>query len=379
MGEARMERVFAPSYLWRFRCDGRACGSRCCRGWTVPVDGAARTRYETLPEAARAMVFAGLERAGETWRTRHDATGACAFLDGNGLCALQKRYGEAYLSAVCASYPRVTYRFHGFAERSLALTCPVAARRILLPSAPMRFEERLLPVRRGDGGIAPPKRALLWETSLRAVQRRCFAILQDRARPLRARMRRLGRFVEALDAGAGGAPPGEALLRVCGSAADAPFAGPPRADAFSRLRAMASLFAALYESEADYPPPRLDALARRLAREEAAAEAALYKTHAHLFEHLAVNELFLRLAPFAMAAGLSDGFKLFALRFRAVEFALLAASSAKGAPLDTEELLRMIDRTMERLDHNRRAGETLRRYTIGALGGMTCGEALAWL
>ena len=104
--ESAGERVFAPAYLWDFRCDGSACDSHCCRGWRIPVDMASWERLARLPSKARKAVFAKLtEKEGTGWETRHDKNGACAFLGKDGLCRLQITHGEEFLPDVCDSYP----------------------------------------------------------------------------------------------------------------------------------------------------------------------------------------------------------------------------------------------------------------------------------
>jgi len=68
-------------------------------------------------------------------------TGAdCPFLTG-GLCEIHATLGEEHLSTVCASYPRVASIVDGVLQRSLALSCPEAARLMLLDPAPMEFDE----------------------------------------------------------------------------------------------------------------------------------------------------------------------------------------------------------------------------------------------
>ena len=64
----------------------------------------------------------------------------CAFL-ADGLCSIQSRLGEAYLSNMCARYPRVMNRVDGVVQRSLDLSCPEAARMVLLDPEPMLFED----------------------------------------------------------------------------------------------------------------------------------------------------------------------------------------------------------------------------------------------
>ena len=375
MGEQALERVFAPAYLWNFVCDGTACGSRCCGGWRIPVDAAARARLEKLPE--RENIFARLERKGAGWMTRHGESGNCAFLDEGGLCLLQKRHGEMYLPDICDSYPRVSYRFEGFVERTLALSCPVAARLALRPKEPMRFGERTVPARRASSAVRPPMEALRWERALRAFQIRAIAFLQDRRFSLRERFWRLGHFFTAVEAAGGKTPPEEELLGRCAAEAAADADMTPRTDPLPRLRYMASLLSELYE--AGYPPERVAALAARVAEIEAEAERVLHGRSGHILENLAVNEFFLRLYPFACGGGFLANFKLFALRFRVAEFSLLLAAAAKAEVPDEARILTMLDRVMERLDHSHVSDGYLRRRVSEDFDGMTNDAFLAML
>ena len=64
--------------------------------------------------------------------------GRCSFL-ADGLCSIQKRLGEDYLGHTCATYPRVVNTLGDRRERSLDLSCPEAARLVLLDPKPMEF------------------------------------------------------------------------------------------------------------------------------------------------------------------------------------------------------------------------------------------------
>ena len=362
--ESAGERVFAPAYLWDFRCDGSACDSHCCRGWRIPVDMASWERLARLPSKARKAVFAKLtEKEGTGWETRHDKNGACAFLGKDGLCRLQTTHGEDYLPDICDSYPRVSYLFSDFVERSLVLTCPVAARLALLSESPMRFEERTVPARRASSAVHPPMEAQRIGKKMCALQLRMIAILQDREKPLRLRFLHLGRFLAALEARYGNHRlPSSAGLAACAENVKPDAETRARAPAYMRLRYMAEMLAELYEAEEDYTAPRLNAFASVLAEREEESEAALHSMHGHILENLAVNELFLRLYPFSCAGGFLANFKLFVLRFRVAEFPLLIQAFAKGAPLDEETALLMLGRIMEKLDHNRAADGLLKRH-----------------
>ena len=375
MAEQSFERVFAPAYIWDFLCDGAACGSRCCGGWRIPVDAASRERLEKI--SGREEILARLEQQDAGWATRHGENGNCAFIDADGLCLLQKKHGEEYLPDICYSYPRVSYRFTGFVERSLSMSCPVAARIALISEMPMRFEERTVPARRAAASIRPPMEALAWENAIRSIQIRSIAFLQERAYPLRERFRRLGRFFEALESRSGRTPPDTATLDCCVADVEEDAEPVVRAESMLRLRYVASLLDTIYE--AHYPPERIEALAACVSTVEADVEADLHVRNGHILENLAVNEFFLRLYPFACGGGFSTNFKLFALRFRIAEFALLLAAAAKNTTLDEDRILEMLDRIMERLDHSRASDEFLRRCAAEDFSGMTSGGFLALL
>jgi len=65
---------------------------------------------------------------------------ACPFL-AEGWCSIQKKLGEEYLSIMCSMYPRVMNVVDDTLQRSLDLSCPEAARVVLLDPEPMRFDE----------------------------------------------------------------------------------------------------------------------------------------------------------------------------------------------------------------------------------------------
>jgi len=58
--------------------------------------------------------------------------GTCPFLAEDRLCSIQKEYGESYLSRTCSQYPRASKTIGGVEERTLLLSCPEAARLVLL-------------------------------------------------------------------------------------------------------------------------------------------------------------------------------------------------------------------------------------------------------
>jgi lysine-N-methylase len=63
----------------------------------------------------------------------------CPFLQQDKDCAIQVTLGEDYLSRTCDTYPRAFSKVDNTLERSLYLSCPEAARIILLRSSEIRF------------------------------------------------------------------------------------------------------------------------------------------------------------------------------------------------------------------------------------------------
>ena len=63
-----------------------------------------------------------------------------------GLCGIQKKLGEDHLSMMCSAYPRVMNVVDDVLQRSLDLSCPEAARIVLLDPNPMQFDEEEGPV-----------------------------------------------------------------------------------------------------------------------------------------------------------------------------------------------------------------------------------------
>ena len=137
--------MIQPRQFQSFRCIGAECEETCCQGWDVTVDRASYEKYqqcqdpELKPSLERLVTIANPEDRDNFARiTLTDA--ACPFLAGN-LCSIQIRLGEAYLPATCGSFPRVMNVVDGTGECSLDLSCPEAARLMLLRPGPDEFCE----------------------------------------------------------------------------------------------------------------------------------------------------------------------------------------------------------------------------------------------
>ncbi len=129
-----------------FRCTGADCEDTCCGDWNIPIDRQTYLKYRACddpgmrpllhrfiqinPKSANDEDFAGISLAGNR----------CPLLE-DGLCSVQVKLGEAYLSHTCASYPRARVVIDGVEERALYLSCPEAARLVLLNPDPQGWQE----------------------------------------------------------------------------------------------------------------------------------------------------------------------------------------------------------------------------------------------
>jgi lysine-N-methylase len=124
----------------RFQCIGPACEDSCCVGWSVYFDQATWNKYQLIPAGSlRTLIDENViplppESATAGWhaRVQMKPDNSCPFLNPANLCQIQAEQGAEYLSTTCATYPRIIHRIDGVAETSLSLSCPEAARLVLL-------------------------------------------------------------------------------------------------------------------------------------------------------------------------------------------------------------------------------------------------------
>lgn len=113
-------------YASEFRCVGAECEDTCCGGWPVEVDDKTKRKYLRKPDLKNTM----REMADGGTAMCHDHTDKCVKFEG-GLCGIQKKYGEDFLSDTCYHYPRSFRQFGGDVVMHAALSCPEVARNAL--------------------------------------------------------------------------------------------------------------------------------------------------------------------------------------------------------------------------------------------------------
>jgi lysine-N-methylase len=139
-----------PQYLQArayhaFRCIGADCEDTCCTGWIVNIDKLTYQAYQgcgdpNLGPRLRTLVTINTASTSNDTYARVALSGPdCPFLS-EGLCGIQQKLGETYLSIMCSRYPRVMNLVDNVVHRSLDLSCPEAARLLLLDPKPMGFD-----------------------------------------------------------------------------------------------------------------------------------------------------------------------------------------------------------------------------------------------
>jgi lysine-N-methylase len=203
-----------PEYAEMFRCIGSACEDTCCQGWSVLIDREAFEKYQHLPAGPlRGLIDASILVTSENAsvsngssteniaKMRMTESNQCPMLSAEHLCRIQAERGEAFLPHPCATYPRIIHSIGGIDERALALSCPEAARLVLLNSNLMQPVKRLaLPVE-GEENCEGHRWLPPYFWSIREV---VLGLIQNRAYPLWQRLFLIGAFCRRQDAMANG-------------------------------------------------------------------------------------------------------------------------------------------------------------------------------
>ena len=182
-----------PAFYSSFRCTGGTCPLTCCRDWDIVLDDNAIADYAAAPEGLRQLIAENLvtdEDGDVCFRLRPD--GLCALLDGDGLCPIQRHWGEEHLCGHCGAYPRFIEEYGCLTERCQAVSCPEAARLVL--------ERGIFPLAETDDGIADqPFDGVDGELLdfLTAARQRAFAVLSRDGASLWRRLAALLRDAEA--------------------------------------------------------------------------------------------------------------------------------------------------------------------------------------
>lgn len=211
MGESNVRLMLAPDYYEKFSCTGGECSDICCSGWTILLDEGSYKRYMKLAKTEKykhcgKYISRNKREASSAHYGKLNFTkeGYCPFLAENGLCSIHLEYGDRYLSDICSTFPRFTNIVDGRIEKSLALSCPEAARLVLANDRVMVFNETVesTDARNIIRGVVNTSESGGEKTGIKFFwDIRYFIIkaLQDRAYSLQDRIMGIGMFCDRLN------------------------------------------------------------------------------------------------------------------------------------------------------------------------------------
>lgn len=197
-------------YMNNFHCIGGICEDNCCIGWDVDIDQKTFQKYQKVKDPELKALYQSkikpypyyFSEEVDYARVTLGKDKRCPFLNEKGLCKTQAKLGEAYLSNVCATFPRMTNLIDGVLESTLTLSCPEAARLVLLNPEGLYWEETRLPDRKiinmtiETADPAYKKHPVKYFQGMRQLSA---DILRNRNYPIWERLHHLGQLFEALD------------------------------------------------------------------------------------------------------------------------------------------------------------------------------------
>ena len=195
-----------PVFYQNFRCLAQGCRDSCCVNWAITFDKKDYLRLRRLdaPPALQERLEQGVRREK---KGAHDGVlygkfdldankGRCPFLDGDGLCAIQRACGHDALPEVCTTYPRHIAYTPAAREYSLSPSCEGVLKQLWdLPDGVEFVEDPLPKAEWRNFNILAGDNLLPYFAPLRGL---FIDILQNRDMTLTERMLCLGILVQRL-------------------------------------------------------------------------------------------------------------------------------------------------------------------------------------
>lgn len=385
-----------PSAYHAFRCLGADCEDTCCAGWIVNVDKATYQTYQGSSDAdlgprLRELITINPAPSDDSYARIALAGLACPFLD-QGLCEIQNKLGEASLSLMCSTYPRVLNAVDDVLQRSLALSCPEAARVILLDPGLMRFDEEEGPahdprighlsvLRTADGNAGKP---YLFFREIRAF---IVWLLQHRVDPLWKRLAILASFCDELHkmAEAGQVSPIPDVLEGCRDAVERDLFGPGLEQIRTRPAAQLEMVLDLIVARitADFTPPRflacyqefmqgiewtaqsaMNELGERYSAAFSQHYAPFLGGHQHILENYLVNYVHSTLFPLGpqetgrqlsadqAASSIREQCQMMLIHFAIIQALLIGLAGLHKSGLNAAHAIRVIQSYTKAFEHS---------------------------
>ena len=320
-------KIYCPTYVKNFKCDGKLCDSRCCRDWRILLDEETRQKFLTLPDHNE--IFKHVDESAQAFKLQ--SSGACPFLDENFLCKLQLKHGEDFLPAICQSFPRVTYNLGDeIFLQAMTLTCPVAAISILLEPITFDVGDKINARQVFDFTKKIPNVKKFLSRQQAAIK-----ILQRRDLSINQRLRELCEFF------------GEKI------------SVPVDFDTENHAATLAELFGEMYD--ADLTVGKKNQLAATYQASRKNILAQLRGNFSDVLENYLVNEFLMRCYPCAFVGDEKFNCRVFVTAYRAIEFAAVLTTISR-THLTLEDFLELLCAVNDKLDHSKGGMEAIKNF-----------------
>jgi lysine-N-methylase len=376
-------------------------------GWTVFFDQGAYEKYQGIPAGSlRTLIDVhvirqpvgvdGVVRA-QFARVQMSSNNVCPFLNVEKLCQIQAEHGEDFLSVTCATYPRIAHRIDGLEERALSLSCPEAARLVLLTphllAADMAGGYRMTwnepwwdEVGNELPGMSTDSRQERAQTPLQRyfwpIREFVIHLLVHREYALWQRLFLLGIFTRRLDALARGElDRGFVALRhdfslavdsgrLRGSMDAIPADLPLQLDMVLRLAGMrlprshvgarfVETIEAFKKGIGNGPGATIDLLIENYARAYEQVYEPFFRARPHILENLLINAVFRTLFPFGNKAdkpeaipGMAREFALLASQFALIKGLLIGVAGCYGAAFCEDHVVKTVQSASKHFEHH---------------------------
>jgi lysine-N-methylase len=350
----------------------------------VPVDEAAYRKYQGVEAGPLRMalhswvvpVTADGETEGSVFADiRMDGAHRCPLLSGERLCPVQLEMGEGFLSHACATYPRIVHEMGGAKDAALALSCPEAARVVLLDPELMSPKLRGLDRVRGSGSFSGP-------AFFREIRETVVALVRNRTYPLWQRLFLLGVFCRRLDSIACGelkrsvpdfltdfeAAVGRGTLRT--AMETLPLDGAAQLDMVLRMAGMllhrsnvrprfAECVQAFTAGIGNGPGATLESLSAHYACAHDRSFAPFFAHHPHILENYILNTIFRCQFPYGkngMEAGaracMTKEFALLTAQFALMRGLLIGVAGFYGEQFSSEHVVHTVQAAAKHFEHH---------------------------
>ena len=402
--------VKSLNYLSQFSCIGGICEDNCCIGWDVDIDLATYQKYQKVSDPELKALYKSkikpypyfFSEDVDYARVKLGKNKRCPFLNDEGLCKTQAKLGEALLSNVCATYPRMTNAIDGVLENTLTLSCPVAAKLVLLQPEGLYWVDNPAPPQRIIVNLsiqtdAPEykKHPVRYFHSLRALS---ITLLTDRKYPVWQRLYHLGLAFEAFSEAVEGKRVSELpkLIQsfeekhLSGNWGPLPGLSPLEAaatqlhrvdDLIERLKVFTEIDSHRFVAHTKTYQKSFQQASKN-KKSKPGAYLSLHerysndfeKNHGYILENYLVNFVYKNLFPFTESENLFEAYTMLALRFVMIRTYLVALSANPLSPEQAASFIQVFAKTVEH--HKRFSEDTLSVLRSEQLNNLRYMEAL---